>query len=717
MLNALATAASSRPKRLLLWAFAAFVLAGVIGAPAAGSLKAKNPFADPSSPSARAEQMIKKATGVEIDPGVLAVVPAPPGSPRVQAVARAIGQVPGVATVSAPTPGAPSPLVSVDGKSSVVAATLRDGPDPETVVSGIQKAVKDQPGVKLGGGDVAAVQVGQQAIKDLGLAEALAFPLLAVIALLVFRGRAALLPLATGGLAVLGAFLVLRLVNMALPLSVFALNLVIGLGLGLAVDYSLFLVWRFRDELHRGADPAAAVHTAVTSTGRTIVFSALTVAAAMATLTVFPLRFLVSMGIGGAAVALIAAGSALLLVPPLLMVMAPRLAKTKVPDVRTGRWYRLAQAVMRRPALIAVVTAAGLLVVASPTPGVHWSGIDATVLPTSQSARVVQDLLDRQFPQLHGEQTILVAATAPASTAKPLAGYAAHLRAVPGVASVSSPTMVAPGLWVIKAASPYAGISAAGQRTVSDIRSLAAPAPVLVGGEAADTLDLRGAIAGHAPVALIVLALLIMLLLWTMTGSVVLPVKALMMNALTVAAATGILVFIFQDGRFTGLLSYTSQGGIEQTDFLVLVALVFALSTDYGVFLLDRIAEARVTSRDERQAVAAGLERTGRLVTAAAIMLAVAIGAFSTSKVVFLKEIGIGTAAAVLIDAFVIRALLVPAVMALLGRWNWWSPLSLQRLHARITHRRHTTTRTLTGFLANDEGPVMKPEDRPRVEA
>jgi RND superfamily putative drug exporter len=684
MLSALARAATRRPKQMLLFAFAVFVVAGVVGAPAAGLLKAKNPFTDPASQSARAEQLVKKTTGAEIDPGVLAFVPAPPASPEVTAVAQAMRRVPGVADVTAPHPGAASPLVSGDGRSSVVAATLRTGPDAASVVAAIQRAEKGQPGVKLGGSDVAGVQVGKQALKDLGFAEALAFPLLALIALAIFRGSAALLPLATGGLAVLGAFLVLRLVNTALPLSVFTLNLVIGLGLGLAVDYSLFLVWRFRNELHHGANPADALHTTLTTTGRTILFSAATVAAAMATLTVFPLRFLVSMGIGGAAVALIAAGSALLVVPPLLILLTSRLAKTKVSELHTGRWYQLAQTVMRRPTLVAVATAAALLVVASPTPRVQWSGMDATVLPTSQSARVVQDIVDRQFPSLHGGQTILITASAPASAGPTLARYTGRLRSVPGVASAVAPTMDAPHLWVIKLGTPYRGVSAPGQRTVQAVRHLAAPVPVLVGGEAADTVDLRHAIAATVPTALALLALLIMILLWVMTASVVLPIKALVMNALTVAAATGILVFIFQDGRLTGLLGYTSQGGIEETDFLILVALVFALSTDYGVFLLDRIREARSTTRDERQAVAIGLEQTGRLVTAASIMLAVAIGAFSTSKVVFLKEVGLGTAAAVLIDAFIIRALLVPALMALLGRWNWWSPPTLRGVHARI---------------------------------
>lgn len=390
------------------------------------------------------------------------------------------------------------------------------------------------------------------------------------------------------------------------------------------------------------------------------------------------------MGLGGAVAALVAAASALLMTPSLLVLLAPRLGKAKVVPLREGRWYRLAHGVMRRPWLVAITTIALLLLLASPTPGVHWSGIDATVLPRSQSARVVEDTLVRDFPGLHGGQTIAVVASAPPSARGALSAYAGRLRGLPGIASASSPVMVGSGTWYIKLAGPSDAISPAGQRAVAAVRSTSAPAPVIVGGPAADLKDLESSIAGSVPLALAILTIVTLVVLWLMTGSVILPFKTLLMNLLTAAAATGILVFIFQDGRLTGPLAYTSQGGIEETDFLILAAVVFALSTDYGVFLLSRIKEARDAGADDREAVAIGLERTGRLVTAASLMLAVAIGAFATSKVVFLKEVGVGTACAVLIDAFIVRSLLVPSLMSLLGRWNWWSPAPLARLHSRL---------------------------------
>ncbi len=687
MLGALANLAIRHPRRMVLLALVVFAVAGVFGSTAIGLLNARNPFSDPSSASARAEALIERASGEEPSPGVLALVPAPPGSPAVASAAQTIARVPGVAAVTAPVPGHEAGLVATDGSSSLVVATLRAAPDPNTVVSNIETALHGRPDVLLGGADVAGVQLGKQAQADLGFAEAIAFPLLAILAFFIFRGVAALLPIAVGGMAVLATFLVLRLVNMALPLSIFALNLVIGLGLGLAVDYSLFLVWRFREEMRQDASTERALRVTMATTGRTILFSASTVAAALAALTVFPQRFLVSMGLGGAVVALVAAASALLIVPSLLVLLSRRISRARPPKPEGG-WYRLANGVMRRPVLVAAGTTVLLLAIASPALGVRWSGIDATVLPTSQSARVVSDTVARDFPPANDANAILVVASAPASARPALASYAGRLAELPGIApgiaQASGPVALAPGTWEITLVGPADPISAAGQQAVTAVRALPAPVPVLVGGSAADFADQGTTIAATLPLAIAILVIVTVVVLWLMTGSVILPFKTLLMNALTAAAATGVLVFIFQDGRLTGPLAYTSQGGIEETDFLILAALAFALSTDYGVFLLSRISEARRPGVPEREAIAAGMQRTGRLITSASILLAVAIGAFATSKLVFLKEVGVGVAAAVLIDAFIVRSLLVPSLMALLGRWNWWAPAPLARLHQRL---------------------------------
>ncbi|MBV8734887.1 MAG: MMPL family transporter, partial [Solirubrobacterales bacterium] len=408
-----------------------FVAAGVYGGPAAGLLKARNGFVAPSSPSAREQQVVERVTGTEDGAGVLALVSAPPSSPAVAAVARTIAAVPGVAAVTRPPTGPGSrhsALVSRDGRSSLIAVALRSAPDPNAVVSAITGALHGRRGVLLGGSDVAGKEISAQASKDLGFAELVAFPLLAILAWLIFRGIAALLPVAVGGISVLGSFVILRLVNEPLSLSSFALNLVIGLGLGLAVDYSLLLVWRFREELSAGADVPGALATTLGTAGRTITFSAATVAAAMLTLTLFPQRFLISMGIGGAATALVSWAAALLVVPALLVLLAGRIRRVKVAPEGTGRWYRLAQVVMRRPALVAAGTTVMLLVIASPTLHVRWAGVDATDLPAGQSARVVSDVLRGEFAAQE-LNPITIAATAPVSAGPRLDAYTQRVRA------------------------------------------------------------------------------------------------------------------------------------------------------------------------------------------------------------------------------------------------------------------------------------------------
>jgi RND superfamily putative drug exporter len=355
---------------------------------------------------------------------------------------------------------------------------------------------------------------------------------------------------------------------------------------------------------------------------------------------------------------------------------------------------------------VATGTVLALLVIAAPTLHVRWAGVDATDLPTGQSARVVSDVLTREFAAQE-LNPVTIAASAPALAASRLDEYTQRLRTLPGVTGVQTPRYLGRDTWEIQLGATQDPVSRASQRTIARIRALRAPGPVLVGGPAAGFVDQQASIASVVPVALGVLVAITLAILWLMTDSVVLPVKALLMNAVTTATATGVLVFVFQDGRLESLLDYLSQGGIVQTDFLVLAAIVFALSTDYGVLLMTRIKEARDEGRDNRQAIAVGLEHSGRVVSASAVLLAVAIGAFATSKIIFLKEIGLGALVAVLIDAFVIRSTLVPSLMALLGEWNWWSPRALHRLHARIAF--DDDARPVPRPLVGESGGVVLP--------
>ena len=691
MLDRLTQRGVRHPRRTAVLAVLFVLAAAAVGGGVASKLNAANAFENPSSQAAHARTQIETATGVEPIAGVLALVHGAPLGIAAASAARTLRQDPGVARVASYATTHDRPLVSRDGRFTVVAASLYASAQPDAVVDRLTKAFASRPGVQLGGADVSLRQTNLQATKDLGFAELLAFPLLALLAFLIFRGVAALLPLAVGVTSVLGSLVALRIINAGLPLSSFALNVVIGLGLGLSIDYSLILVSRFREELGRGVATSEAIRATIATAGRTVIFSALTVAAAMLSLVVFPLRFLQSIGIGGAVVALTAAATSLIVLPALFVLLGARLGASQPAPAANGFWYRLARGVMRRPGIIATATITGLLLLAMPTLGTKWSGIDASVLPTTQSSRVVSDAITRDFPAANATPTF-VAVSAPASAGPELAAYAHRLARVPDVRSVSPAHRLSSTTWELTAAVAGSPIGTTAQTTLHDIRTMPTPYPSAVGGQAAEFHDQQASIAASLPLALAILALSTLVILWLMTGSVILPIKALVMNALTVGATLGLLVLVFQDGRLTGPLAYTSQGGIESTDFLVLAAIAFGLSTDYGVFLLTRIKEAHDRGLPNREAVAAGLQRTGRLVTAGAIMVAVALGAFGTSHVIFIKELGLGTAAAVLLDAFIIRALLVPALMALLRQRNWWSPAPLRRLHARLNRSENEHT-------------------------
>jgi RND superfamily putative drug exporter len=610
------------------------------------------------------------------------------GSREVARVSHELARTPGVASVASAASSRDPRFVSRDGKSTYLAATLRASASDDDVIAALEHRFDHRPGITLGGGLFAGDQLGDQISTDLGHAETLAFPLLILLSLFFFRGgRAATLPLAVGATTIFTTFLFLRAVNEFKDLSIFCLNLVIGLGLGLAIDYTLFLLTRYREELERSGPGAKAVVDTMASAGRTVMFSAATVAIALATLLVFPLKFLQSMAIGGAGVAVVAALASCLIAPALFALWNVKLKARSRGSGAHDRWYRIAKGVMRRPGPIAVVTAVLMLALALPALRAQWTPVDVDTVPHGLSARTVGDALARDFPGQDSSPLLIVAEAGP-SAAPQVKELAARVGRTPGIAKVQRPQQLDPHTWRIAA---IARGDAAGERAreaVRSIRGQAGPLPVLVGGEAADFIDQQDAIGSRLVLSVGLLALFTFAVLWLMTGSVVLPIKALLMNLLTVGATLGVLTLVFQDGRFEGLLGYQANGGIEPTDFLVTATLVFALSTDYGVFLLGRIKEARDSGLGDREAVAAGLGRTGSVVTAAAILLAVAIGAFVTSEVVFIKQIGLGAAVGVLIDAFVIRGLLVPSLMALLGAWNWWSPKPLRRLHGRLGTRR-----------------------------
>ena len=421
--------------------------------------------------------------------------------------------------------------------------------------------------------------------------------------------------------------------------------------------------------------------------GRTVLFSSLTVAGGLASLVVFPQRFLYSMGIAGFFVSLLAALIALTVLPAVLTLLgtrvnalAPRfLARRAEREARPARrafWYRLAQLVMRFPGRTAAAAAVAMVALALPLLNLKFTGVDAQVLPASASARQVDDALAANFPP-HRETPLKLLVEGGRDDATRVAA-AADERV--GVAAVRPPRRLA-DTYEIDVISRTAPFTEQSQKLVADLRGLP---DTLVTGTTAHYVDLQASLGEHLPFALAIVAVLTFALLFAMTGSAVLPLKQLLMNLLVLGAMFGLLVFVFQQGRLESLLGFTSQGGLEAPQLLLLFAVVFGLSTDYGVFLLSRIKEARDAGHTESEAIAVGLDRTGRIVTSAALLLAVAFGAFLASHIVITKELGLGTAAAVMLDATIVRAFLVPALMRLLGRWNWWVPSPLRRLHAPL---------------------------------
>jgi uncharacterized membrane protein YdfJ with MMPL/SSD domain len=680
------------------------VLAFAIGGPVVTKLTSSGrDFEDPSAQSVKAREQLERATGANPDVALIALirpgvaVASVAGRAKVQEVATRIAADPAVAqvytTFNTHNPG----FVSRDGQSTYVVAAFKplSGQHEVDAAKRIGKTLKSESGVKLGGSVEANRETNTQVSKDLARAEQFGIPILIILSFIFFRGLvAALLPILVGVFSVGGTFLALRIVDQFTPLSIFAINLVTGLGIGLGIDYSLFILSRYREELAAGREGVEALRRTLTTAGRTVAFSALTVAVAMAALLVFPQRFLYSMGFGGLFVALLSAVSALVLLPTLIAFLGPRVnalspaflrrsAERSARTEQSGFWYQLSGLVMRHALPIAIAASALLILLGIPFLHIRFTGVDASVLPKSASARQVQDALATDFNQ-NETSPIYLAITAPRNDAAAVSDYVGRLHGLPNVLTVTRPAPVSATTWRVDVYSTQLALASQTKHLVKEIRNEPASFRVRAGGESATFLDQQSSMLGRLPLGLALIAVTTGFLLFLMTGSVILPVKTLILNVLSLSATLGFLVLVFQDGRLESVLRYSSQGALNLTQPILIGALAFALSTDYAVFLLTRIKEAHDSGLSNTDAVAIGMQRTGRIVTAAALMLAVAIGAFVTSKIVLIKELGLGVAFAVLLDATVVRGLLVPSLMKLLGEWNWWAPAPLRRLHNRI---------------------------------
>jgi RND superfamily putative drug exporter len=653
------------------------VAAGIGGASIFDTVKPYG-FQDPGSESARATELLEDATGERPTPDAVLLVESSGPAARRAATARAkdkLSTVPSVARVV--TPANDPQLISRDGDAALVVGYLdADTEDIAEVGEAVEDRVGGLDGVTAGGAAVTAYQLNETSEDDLRRIELFAAPILFLLSLLVFRGLvAAMLPLAVGLVSIVTTIALLQLLTSVMEVDVFVVSVVIGLGLGLAIDYSLFVVSRFREELDRDAT-GVAIRSTIGSTGRMILFSGVTVAIALASLTVFPQRFLYSVGVGGAIVALISAVVSVTVLPALLALLGDRvnaLAPRRLQAPPSGaRWHRLGRFVLRHPGAITLIVLATMLVASIPVARVELTRADASILPSSQSAQRVDAAIDESFAGDPG--SVITVVLAERGERRQVVDASAELAGADGVEVVRAPVGVGDGIRRIDAQLSVDSFSDQAVAGVGVARELDWGTPTLVDGPPAELTDQRQSLDEHLPIAIAILVLSTTLLMFAFTRSVVLPFVALLMNALTVGVAFGAVILIFQDGRLEGLLDYQSQGALDTSVPILMLAVIFGLSTDYGVFLLQRTAEARKDSGSEDEAIAQGLARSGRPITAAAALFAVAMGAFAFSDLVTLKEIAVGTAVAVIVDATLVRALLLPAILGLLGSRAWWAP-------------------------------------------
>jgi RND superfamily putative drug exporter len=698
---------------LLLISGVAMVAALVLGLGAFGKLKSGG-FDDPGSQSTRAANQIDARFGGEANLALL--VTARSGGIDDATVASAgrsltnqLSQESNVSDVVSYWSTSSPALRSTDGQQAVVLAHI-DGTDDQVLARAkalVPRYSGDHGPIKgtAGGAAGANVDVNSQVTRSLAIAEAIAVPITMALLILAFGSVvAALLPLAIGGLAILGTFAELFVLGSVTDVSVFAINLTTALGLGLGIDYALFIVSRFREEIAAGRPTADAVARTVATAGRTIVFSAATVAAALAAMLVFPLYFLRSFAYAGIGVVAIAAISALVVAPSLLAVLGTRVNAGRLPWSRAVRgaaspwWGRLAGAVMRRPGRAAVPVIGLLVLLAIPLGGVKFGTPDPGVLRSSAPSRQVADTLSTRFP---GNASAPIDVVVDGSVAPDsLAGYATTLSRLPGVVTVvasdgtyASGRQAAPGdaslgrsdgqrLTVVSTDAPK---SAAAQQLVRTVRAVPGPdgQTTLVGGQDAEFIDTVHAIGTRLPIAIALVVLTTFTVLFLFTGSVIQPIRALLLGSLSLAATLGVLTWMFQNGHLAGLLGFTARP-MDMAMTVLLFCITFGLSMDYEVFVVSRIKEMHETGAAPDTAVPAGLARTGRIVSTAAGLLAVSFFAFATGTVSFLQMFGIGCGLAILIDATLVRGILVPAAMRVLGNTAWYSPPPLRRLHARI---------------------------------
>ncbi len=668
--------ATRHAKAILVATLIVLVGAGAFGFTAFGKLKSQG-FDDPASESSQVTADIAAKFGG--GDSLVFLIRGPVADPAVQTAGKDLTQQlsadPRLTNVASYfSTGAP-PMKSDDGQYAIAVAK----PAADVEISDLRERYDGRHGpidVTLGGGATLSDDIGSQVGKDLAVAEAIAVPLITILLIIAFGSLvASLLPLAIGGIAILGTFAELAILGSITDVSVFAINLTTALGLGLAIDYALLMVSRYREELANGLDTKAAVVRTVSTAGRTIMFSALAVTAALAVLLVFPMYFLKSFAYAGIGVVLISMVAALLVLPSLLTVLGPRVnagkIRKRVPTTTSAFWGRFAGSTMRRPLRAALPVLIVLIAAAIPLLHVQFGTPDDRVLPKTTDTRIVGDELRDHFPTDDSRAIRVIA--------NDTGDITGQLKAFPGVTAVArTPGQDATLYSVIPAGEAR---SDQAQQLVQHIRD--SDLRVQVGGLAAVLMDTKDAISSRLPLAALLIALTTFVLLFLFTGSVLQPLRALLFNVIGLSATLGLMVLVFQDGWLSGFLGFTPLP-LDTSMLVLLFCITFGLSMDYEVFVLSRIKEKHDQGAALRDAVVDGLSHTGRLVSTAAVLLAVSLLAFGTSGVSFIQLFGIGSGLAILIDATLIRGILVPAGMRALGRAAWWAPAPLRRLHNRV---------------------------------
>ena len=731
-----------RRRRLVLAIGALLVAAAAVwGTGVFGKLQSGGGFGAPGSPSQRESDLAARAFGRDATDVVVLY-----SSPTLTvhdaafraAVTRTLAGLPKNQVLAAAdywSTGSPR-FVGAGGHASYAVLELAGGTDSARIktydaISGDVAA----PGLRtqVGGQIPTEAAITKQVTSDIGRAEGISMPVLLILLLVIFGSLAAAsLPLAIGGIGILGSFAALRLLTLATGVSTYAINITTILGLGLAIDYGLFMVSRFREELRRQPSTADAVAATVATAGRTVAVSGVTVAVALASLMLFPEMFLRSMGYGGVATVLVDLVAALTVLPALLAVLGPRVnalrvrrmfarpaipaltgegrpdgggsrragdrggSRGVVPPDQQGGWSRIARSVMRRPVAYVVVIVIALLALAAPFRSITWGGTDARALPAGAPARVVTEALNRDFPGNPASPIeVVVRFGRPAGAATrqaALAGYVTRLDRVPGI-SAAELTGVRGAVARVDLRYAAGASSARARGLVAAVRAVPPPAGghAYVGGVTAQLADELASLGATLPWMALEICLATFVLLFLAFGSVVLPAKAIAMNVLSLSATFGVIVWVFQQGHLSGLLRFTPTGSIDPSMPILLLAIVFGLSMDYEVFLLSRIRERYDATGDNTAAVASGLQRTGGLITSLALLLVIVVGAFSASGITFIKLLGVGMIVALVVDATIVRILLVPATMRLLGRANWWAPGPLRRVYRKYGIREDET--------------------------